>query len=486
MATIEAPSTEANVPLHKVEYVEESTKGGFLGGLVEGAVDAFPDVMKVRKAKMKLEAAGDIESKLAAAGMEMEEQITALRSQVQGGMFPRKAKFEANMNLTKVARKYGLPIKETKDFQSLYTEQINDLGYAGESSGNIMFWTGSDGTVHNNMADPAVQKNVEVATLSRLAPATFSMIQNNPDLQAEVLGIASAAEIGGYQDSINKQRLSQLNLSKQQKEDDAKKFINVRAKEVYGQILALTKVQMSAVKNSGVAAPAAKAALAQDIREHIQQSIDPSILATAGMTVNDYMNQFGNTDELLNVVENASNLKNLSYAESVVSTGLALEGAKSLAAAPAKDRLNLYMGPKLQALTMANFYAKSMGMSGDFTVSEPGILLERAANIERHGKRVARDRAAFESSTDEGGYAFEVAFGGVLEDLEVMNFAIKRDERGFAISGMDIPASLDAAKAMINSKAYKNYVGSNPDFVRQHQLILQSVQNIEDSILQLN
>lgn len=486
MATINVPDTTANVSIPSVKFAEEDTTGGFLGGLVTGLVESAPDIMKARKEKMKLLAAGDLESSLQVAGTEFEKGIANLRSQLQTGMPPQKAKLEANILLPKIARKYGIPIKEAKELQALYNEQINDLGYRGESSGAVQFWTTADGSVRNNLDDPAVQKNVSIATLSRVAPATFTTVMNNPDLQEEVLNLASRAEIGGYNDSIDKARLSKMSTDKQKRELESKRLVNVRTKDVYGQLLTLTRVQMEAVKSGSAMTPELRGKLLVDLKEHIRLSADPEILTYAGMTYQDYEAQFGNLNNLLDSVDSSSKLKNKEYATSVLQTQLDLEAAKAVSAAPAKDRLNLALSGKIQALNMAGFYARQMGSDWDFSITSPSVTLERVANIEMHSKRATRDLTVFKSAEIADDYAFQTSFDNVLQDLDTINFAINKDERGFAVAGMDIQASLDAAKEAVKSKAYKDYVATHPEFVGMHQKILQSIQNIEDKNQQLN
>lgn len=486
MPTINVPDTEAEMAIPSVSFAERSTSGGFLGGLITQGISEAPAILQARKEKMKLQAAGDIESRLQLAGAEFEDNIANLRTQLESGMPPQKAKLEANILLPKIARKYGISIKEAKEMQSLYNEQINDLGYRGEASGAVQFWTTADGTVKNNLSDPAVQKNISISTLSRVAPATFTTIMENPDLQEEVLNLASRAEIGGWTDSIDKARLASMSANKQKAETEAKRLINARTKDVYGQLLDLTRVQMKAVKAAGSLSPDLRGKLMVDLKEHIRMSADPDILTAAGMTMQSYESQFGDLNNLLTAVDSSSQLKNTEYASSVLDTQLALEAAKAVAAAPARDRLNLQLSPKIQALYTAGFYAKSMGFEGDFAITSPSIILERVANIETHSKRIVRDQSAFKDATSADDYSFQNAFGNVLQDLETINFALQKDERGFSVSGMDILGSVSAAKAAVESKAYKEYVAAHPEFAGTHQKILQSIQNIEDRNQQLN
>jgi hypothetical protein len=129
MATINAPSTEANVPIHQVAYQPESTSGGFLGGLVQGVIKEAPDVMAARKKRMELLAEGTEDATYQAATMDAEKVVRDIGERIANGTLTAKqGKVEASFALQKVSRDSRLTMKAASSLRDTFTSIISVYG----------------------------------------------------------------------------------------------------------------------------------------------------------------------------------------------------------------------------------------------------------------------------------------------------------------------------------------------------------------------
>jgi len=227
MATINAPSTEANVPIHQVAYQPEDVSGGFLSGLVKGVIQEAPDVMKARKERMKLAAAGDEESSFRAATMDAERLIRDIGEQIStGSLTAKKAKVEALMGLQKISRETGLTMKASNALRDTFSGIVSVYGEEDkidpkEPGVFIPAYGGPSRVIAAKDYDPQVTMQVMIQSFPQPVQGYFyQLAARDPDAAQDEIG-RYAQHLKAMQDAKESADLadSKAKLNKATKEE---------------------------------------------------------------------------------------------------------------------------------------------------------------------------------------------------------------------------------------------------------------------------
>lgn len=224
MPNINVPSTESGVAIPSVSLAERDTKGGFLGGLVQGAVKEAPGIIKQ---KMKLLAEGTEDASYQAATMDAEKIIREIGEKIASGeLTAKRGKVEASFALQKVSRESGLTIKASNSLRDTFSGIISVYGDEDkldpkEPGVFVPAYGGPARVIAAKDYDPEVTAQIQIKSFPTQVQAYFyQLMARDPEAAKDEVG-RYAQHLKGLQDSEDAANIadSKMKLNKASKED---------------------------------------------------------------------------------------------------------------------------------------------------------------------------------------------------------------------------------------------------------------------------